>query len=58
MKIQITFKTPDVLDPSIDGLTENEKDEVILLAKKWIEYDEYVQLELDTEKGTCTVLPV
>lgn len=26
--------------------------------KKWVEYDEYVVVEFDTDAGTATVLPV
>lgn len=27
-------------------------------AERWIQYGEYLQVELDTEANTCTVLPV
>ena len=49
-----------------DGLTEDEvldrvqeyREEAQEVASKWLEYGEYVTLELDTETKTCIVLPV
>jgi hypothetical protein len=33
------------------------KEEVCDAAQRWIQYGEYLRVELDTEAGTCTVLP-
>lgn len=49
----------------IEGLDEDEKESVAEskqlkltdFAKTWLEYDEYVTLEFDTEAGTCVVVP-
>lgn len=58
MKITLTFKQPDVLDAlddAIDNLEERKR--IKCIARKWVEYDEYLSVEIDTEKETCTVLP-
>ena len=36
----------------------NKKCKIEKLCKKWFEYGEYVTLEIDTEKESCTVLEV
>ena len=53
MKFQLTFKTPDVLD-QIDG--PGKSSVCIKTAKKFIEYDEYINIEFDTDTGTAVVL--
>jgi len=55
MKIDLTFKTPDVLE---DIKSDVERDLVIKLAKKFVRYDEYIKIELDTETGTARVVPL
>lgn len=48
------------------GLPEDERDALIDLrtekvadiANRWFEYGEYLQVEIDTDAGTCVVLPV
>lgn len=57
MKIQITFKSPDALDYALENLSEEEKETAKEVCKKWIEYEEYVTIEVDTEKKTAIVLP-
>jgi len=67
-KFTLTFKTPDVLeqigelldsqcqllDPeSLDKIT----DESINVARKFVEYDECITVEFDTETATCRVIP-
>ena len=54
MKIQLTFKTPDVLE----DLSESDRGVAKAVIAKYVEYDEYVTIELDTETGEATVLPV
>lgn len=56
MKIKLHFKTPDALHYAMEGLTSEEKDAVEQLASKWIEYQEYVTVEIDTEEETCVVV--
>ena len=49
MKIQLTFKTPDVEDQ----LSPEELEEARPLLDKFMEYGEYITVEFDTETGTC-----
>ncbi len=56
MKIKLHFKTPGVLDYAMEGLTSEEADVVEQLASRWIEYQEYVTVEIDTEEETCVVV--
>lgn len=38
---------------------EDEKyEELKNIASRWVEYDEYIRIEIDTDKGTATVLEV
>lgn len=56
MKVVLSFKTPNVIDCATEGMSTNEAGEVRLAAKKFVEYEENIYVELDTEKGTVTVL--
>ena len=58
MIVRLTFKTPDVLYDAIchDEYSEREQNKIRKLAERFIEYDEYLYVELDTDKGTCTVV--
>ena len=50
---------------SIDGITGREREmicenrliELREAIKPWIDWEEYITVEIDTEAGTCTVLP-
>ena len=53
MKVRMTFKTPDIIDDVLDGLNEDERAEAKEAISKFVEYDEYLTVEIDTEKGTC-----
>ena len=57
MKATLSFKTPDVVDYAVEGMDEGEAAEVRKACKKWVEYDECLTVEVDTEAGTCTVIP-
>lgn len=59
MKFALTFKTPNVTD-RLDELceTEDERNEAKEFASKFVEYDEYVLVEFDTETGTAVVNPL
>lgn len=57
MKVQVTFKTPDAIDFALEDVPEDQKDEVRKQLKKYIKYEEYAILELDTDTGNVTVLP-
>lgn len=49
----------------IDGLDEEEqetleeskKEKLKEIASKWFEYGEYLTVEIDTDAGTCVVVP-
>ncbi len=65
MKIQLTFKTPDVVDYAIRDLEEDQifVDEGQKLCveealKKYVKHGEYLSVEIDTAAGTARVLPV
>lgn len=55
--IQLTFKTPDVIDYAVEDIEEeDEQADVRNACEKWVKYGEYVTIEIDTDKGTATVL--
>lgn len=58
MKIQIRFKTPDVVRDSLDelDLQEDDRDAVEEKVNAWFRHGEYVDLEYDTDTDTMTVL--
>lgn len=62
MKFIISFKTPDAVSYTITELEEDgsfSEDEIAKakdLTYEFIEYDENVSIEFDTEAGTATVL--
>lgn len=41
-----------------DALKELRVEKVYNLCRQWFRYGEYLAVEIDTEAGTCTVLPV
>lgn len=57
MQITLTFKMPDVLDQIRDQVgSDNGQDEAVInTCRKWIKYDEYVYLDVDTKAGTVKV---
>lgn len=57
MKFNLCFKMPDVLD-QITSQSETELTAALKLARKYIEYGEYVRIEFDTETQTATVSKV
>jgi hypothetical protein len=69
MKLKISFKSPDAVDYALDEYFEDDEDtnleEIEDLKEKvkeslgkWIEYDEYVVVEFDTDKMTARVVPL
>lgn len=58
MKFYIYMKTPDCVENSINdiGLNEQEKSNVEDICARWFRYGETVQLEIDTDKKSCTVV--
>lgn len=60
MKIQIQFKDPDGVWDSLEGegFDPNElPSDVEHVVNKYIEWKEYVMIELDTETGEARVVP-
>ena len=61
MKVVLTFKCPDVVDDAISnsGLEyENAEAEIRRACNLYVEYGEYVRIEIDTVKQTAEVLRV
>lgn len=57
------MKSPDALNYAIKEAFEDEEDtdfndvnEVKQLCERWFQYGEYLTVEIDTEKKTCTVV--
>ena len=59
MKFTLSFKTPGVLDCAMEDMTDAERKIAAAsgVIDKFIEYDEYVYIELDTVTKTAKVLP-
>jgi len=69
MKFRVMFKTPDAVEYGLqssgapdDGMGHLDRDDedvqaCFALAKKFVQYDEYVTIEFDTETQTATVVP-
>jgi hypothetical protein len=61
MKFRITFKSPDSVSRSLQDTVDETGELMEVLEKaieKWIEYREYVTIEIDTEANTARVLEV
>lgn len=66
MKLNVTMKCPDAVDMAIQDATQNIEDEEARyeakekaekVCRRFFEYGEYLTVEVDTETGTCTVVP-
>ena len=57
MKFKITLKHHDITDQALREVTGYNQDpeEIERLLKKWVRYDEYVTLEIDTVAETIRV---
>lgn len=57
MMLRLTFKTPDALERAIERLElpEEEAEEILAKANKWIQWGEYITLDLDLETGDAHV---
>jgi len=58
VKVRVTFKSPDAVFESLRDVDEDKRAEVEAVASKFIEYEEYITVEIDTEAGTCVVVPL
>ena len=69
MKIRITLKDPDGVSNSVDRCIENlrgitdddlerQREDIEDSIKGFVEYNEYVTIEIDTDTNTAIVIPV
>lgn len=69
MKLQVTFKSPNIISDAIDRYLEdciNDSEEVLAdkaaklfaVTEKYVKYGELITVEFDTVAGTATVLVV
>jgi len=58
MRVRLTFKHPDVTFDALESVKENddEHSKMEYTFMKFIEYDEYLVVEFDTEAKTATVI--
>lgn len=56
MTFQITMKDPDYAGNELSRGASNFKQSKVLA--KFLEWNEYITVEFDTEKGTARVIPV
>lgn len=57
MKHRLLFKTPDVLW-QIDELEEGDREDVLAVVDKFVEYGEHLEVEFDTLTGLARVVEV
>lgn len=48
---------PTLSEEEVELVKENRKEETRKMCGKWFQYGEYLVVEIDTEAGTCTVVP-
>jgi len=47
---------PDVVPDDLEGIKERRVERIDDLCAKWFRYGEYLEVEIDTEAKTCTVV--
>lgn len=58
MKFRVTFKTPDAVQYALEELpADADFESAQKVLDKFVEYNEYVRIEFDTETQTATVVP-
>lgn len=57
MKFTVTFKTPDAVFYALQDLPSEDREEAQELTDKFVEFNEYVHIEFDTEAQTAKVVP-
>lgn len=61
-KVQLNFKTPDVIDYAMQELHDSEQifdeNEVRRLLKRFVRYGECINVEIDTDTQEAKVVPV
>lgn len=58
MIFRFTMKTPDVLDYYLAKYSKEEQEKITAVADRYLKYCEYLQLEIDTEAGTCVAVKI
>lgn len=58
MKVNLTFKSPDTMYYTCQGMSDEEEKQVKEVCRKWIKYGEYLTVEVDTDEETIKVLEV
>lgn len=58
MKINLSFKTPDVIEQALEDVPDELHDKVREICETIIEYDECLTVEIDTRTGRARILPV
>lgn len=48
---------PEVYRACLDEIRESQRECLKRYCSRWFEYGEYLTVEVDTEAGTCTVVP-
>ena len=48
----------DINAKEIDLLVANQVDSTLHLCRRWFRHGEYLQVEIDTDMETCTLIPV
>jgi hypothetical protein len=63
MKLTVTMKTPDALERAVEEAVPPDEphrpeviDSLLALCARWFVRDEYVTLQIDTDRQTCAVL--
>ena len=59
MKFRVTMKNPDCVSQAVDDAIADEPHkevEIKLAISQWFEYNEYLEVEIDTESDTCIVI--
>lgn len=52
------LKIEGLSEGELEAVKEKRKEEMTELCSKWFEYGEYLKVEVDTDKETCTVVPL
>ncbi len=58
MKVRMSFKTPDAVDRALEDLEAEDRDGAREVLSKFVQYGEYITIEVDLETGTAEVSEV
>lgn len=56
-KVRITFKSPDAVYHALRDIPDSEKEHAEEVVSKYVEYYEYVTIEIDLDTEEATVVP-